>query len=185
MLAEKRKEMHQIKKETKKAEEGKQEQDKSTFLVRNNKLYINGQLQRKELLPPQPMDMFLNSSDKDRMAKIKFKLVQSQPTKDSQFTAYACVAESIEDMRWVYKWLFRENPEAYHISAAFCAENGSEAYQDDAEFGAGFRLLYTICDFKLLNVAVFIVRHYGGENLGPLHFTVMKNIAEEALSKLN
>lgn len=184
MYAEQKREMRQIKREIEKAEEGKAEQDKSTFLVRNNKLYVNGQLQRKPLTPPAPTDLFANASERENMSKFKFTSAQSKPTKGSQFTAYACVVEKMEDVRMAYKRLFRENPEADHISAAFSAGN-CEAYQDDGEFGAGFRLLNIIRSAKLLNVAIFMVQHYGGEHLGPIRFTLIKSTAEEALAKLS
>lgn len=183
-IAEQKREFRQAIKEMKKAEEGKDEQDKSTFLVRNNKLYINGQLQRKQLMPPKPADLFSPPSEIKKMEKIKMKSVQSQPVKGSQFTAYACVVTSLNEVHLAYKKLFRENPEADHIMAA-CATQGMEAYQDDGEFGAGFRLLYMIRESKLLDVAVFVVRHYGGEHLGPQRFTMIRETANEALAKLS
>lgn len=92
--------------------------------------------------------------------------------------------EKLNDVHLAYKKLFREFPGADHIAAAFSAE-GEEGYQDDSEFGSGYRLLNVIKDAKLLNVSVFVVRYYGGEHLGPQRFTVMKELAEEALHKIN
>lgn len=183
-LAEQRREFRQTMKEIKTLERDKEEQDKSTFLIRNSKLYINGQLKRKELLPPSPADLFACSSEIKKMKALKMLESKTKSAKSCSFKAYACITEKMNDVHLAYKKLFRENPEADHIAAAFNAE-GTEGYQDDSEFGSGFRLLYTIRDSRLLNVAVFVVRHYGGEHLGPQRFAVMKELAEEALYKLS
>lgn len=179
-LAEQKREIRQAIKETKRLEKDKDEQDKSTFLIRNNKLYINGQLKRKVLLPPTPEELFVNSSDRKSLADIKMYTSTRKPAKGCSFQAFALPTERLNDVQMAYKRLFREFPGADHIAAAFNAE-GEEGYQDDSEFGSGYRLLNVIREVKLFNTAVFVVRYYGGEHLGQQRFSVMKDLAEEAL----
>lgn len=183
-LAEQKREIQQVMKEIKNRESDKDEQDKSTFLIRNGKLYVNGQHEKKKLVPPDPQDLFVNDTDKKKMDKIVLSSSQRKPAKECYFQAFACVTEKVEEVRMAYKKLFRTFPDADHIAGAFSAE-GTEGYQDDAEFGSGYCLLYTIRDSKLTNVSVFVVRYYGGENIGAQRFAVMKELAEEALFKLN
>lgn len=182
-LAEQKKEIRRKIKQTQKLEENKEENEKSTFSVRGGRLYINGQMQRKKLLPPTPNELFVNKTERQRMEAIKIKLSESKPANSCRFTAAACVVDKMNDVHLAYKRLFREYPEADHIVAASIVE-GEGAYQDDAEYGAGHRLLNILRDYKLGNVALFVIRHYGGENIGSLRFTVMKEAAEEALLKL-
>lgn len=184
MMAEQKREYRQIMREIKKKEEGKDEQDKSTFLIRNNKLYINGQLKRKKLTPPSTDELFVNNTDRKKLANIKMVSSVQKSARDCSFQAFACVTEKMSDVHLAYKKLFRDYPGADHIAAAFNAE-GEEGYQDDSEFGSGYRILRSIQDIKLLNVSVFVIRYYGGENLGPQRFAIMKELAEEALYKLN
>lgn len=72
---------------------------------------------------------------------------------------------------------------ADHIAVA-CLIDGREAYNDNGEFGSGFRLLRAIKTSGLDNVALFMIRQYGGVNLGPKRFTIMTELAELALEKL-
>lgn len=103
--------------------------------------------------------------------------------KGSAFQAFACSADKMNTVHLAYKRLFREHPGADHIAAAFIVE-GDDGYQDDSEFGSGFRLLHVLKEAKLFNTAVFVVRYYGGEHLGPQRFTVMKELAAEAIYNL-
>lgn len=58
MLAEQKREIRQIIKEKKDSERDLDDTRKSKILVRNNKVYINGQLQRKLLQPPSIPQLF-------------------------------------------------------------------------------------------------------------------------------
>lgn len=182
-LAEQRREIRQNIRQVQKAEESKDENNKSSFLVRNNKLYINGQLKRKKIIPPQPKELFVCKSEKEKMDSLRIKYSQPKPANSSSFTGAACTVESMNDVYLAYRRLFREYPEADHIVAASSVQL-SEDYQDDGEFGAGYRMLNVIRDHKLTNVAVFVVRHYGGEHVGHMRFSVMKEAASDALEKL-
>lgn len=182
-ITEQRREIRQAMKDVKKAEENKDEQDKSTFLIRNGRLYINGQLQRKKLIPPTPEELFVCDSERKKMDSIKMVSSQRKSAKECVFQAFACSVTSMNDVHLAYKRLFREYPGADHIAAAFNVER-EDGFQDDSEFGSGFRLLRVITDARLLNTAVFVVRYYGGENLGAQRFVVMKELAEEAIYKL-
>lgn len=183
VLAEQRRENRQRIKQIQKLEESKSENEKSTFLIHNHKLYVNGQAQRKKLVPPLPCALFPGKTERDKMASIQMKYSQSKSAQTSSFSAAACTVESMNQVHLAYKRLFREFPEADHIvAAATCS--GEEMHQDDSEFGAGYRILNMIRDYHLGNVAVFVIRHYGGEHVGPMRFAVMQEVAEEALTKL-
>lgn len=71
MLAEQKREIRQIIKEKKHSEKDLDEALKSKILVRNNNVYINGQLQRKWLKPPTILQIFdISPEDHAKMKQI-------------------------------------------------------------------------------------------------------------------
>lgn len=180
-LAEQKREVRQIIKEKKDSEKDLDESRKSKILVKNNNVYINGQLQRKLLRPPTVAQIFdVSEEDRIKMKAIKIKYTQTKPLRNSEFMGAACVVNNMNEVHLAYRKLFLKYPGADHIMAGFsCA--GKQGYQDDSEHSAGFRILNTIKDSRFSNVAVFIIREYGGQHLGPARFTVIKELSEEAL----
>ena len=73
--------------------------------------------------------------------------------------------------------------DADHIVAAFINRN-SEGFQDDREFGAGHRVLATLKEQNSMNIAVFVVRRFGGKQLGPSRHDYFKQVTLEALARL-
>lgn len=181
MLAEQKREIRQIIKTKREEEKSLDDSQKSKILVKNNKVYINGQLQRKLLKPPTVDQLFdISQEEKEKMDKIKLKFTQPKPAKSNEFMGAACIVESMNEVHLAYRKLFLKFPGADHIIAAFSCE-GKQGYQDDSEFSAGFRVLNVINDTRFSNLAVFIIRDYGGEHLGPTRFTIIKELAEEAI----
>lgn len=184
LLAKKRREVRQIVKDKRAQEKGLNDSQKSAILVRNSKVFINGQLQRKVLIPPKPMDLFPEAEEQDKMDNIKLVFSKPASAEKCTFKAVACVAPRLNDVHLAYKKMFQLFPAADHIIAAFSSEH-TAGFQDDSEFGSGHRILKSIVASKLTEVAVFVVRDYGGEHLGPSRFKVMQQVAEEALYKLS
>lgn len=181
MLAEQKREIRQIIKEKKDAEASLDVALKSKILVKNNKVFINGQLQRKLLKPPTVAQIFeITEAQKTKMEAIKIKYTQPKSLRQSEFMGAACVVNSMNEVHLAYRKLFLKFPGADHIMAGFSCEN-KQGYQDDSEFSSGFRILNVIKESRFSNVAVFIIREYGGQHLGPTRFNMIKETAEEAL----
>ena len=70
---------------------------------------------------------------------------------------------------------------AYRIGRA---TNIKEGCSDDGEHGAGTMLLKMLQTTNATNVMVVVSRFYGGQNLGPLRFEVIKNCATRAIDLL-
>lgn len=180
LIAEQRREIRQIIKEKKSIEEHLPKEQKSKFLIRKGKVYINGQLQRRVLKPPTLQELFVDEKEQEKINRIKTPYVTTEPIKGSKFKATAVIVHSLNDVHLAYKKLFQDNPAADHIVAAFSAEH-TTGYQDNGEFGAGFRVLNVIQDHHFSDIAVFVIREYGGENLGPQRFIVIKELASKAI----
>ena len=76
---------------------------------------------------------------------------------------------------------------ANHIMCAYRFTGSGPLNQDcidDREYGGSRTILAYIKSKKLSNIALFVVRYYGGVHLGSDRFTIIKNSAKEAYEKL-
>lgn len=182
-LSEQRREIRQIIKEKKDSEKGLPKQQKSSFLVRNGSVFINGQKKRKSVKPPEFHKWFVDEAEQLKINKIRTKTVEDPPVKGSKFRAVSVVTPTLNDVHLAYIKMFQTYPHADHVVVAYSAE-GDLGFHDDGEFGAGYRILNIIKDSHLRDVSLFVIREYGGEHLGPARFDVMKSLAAKALEAL-
>lgn len=182
-MAENKREIRAAIKARQKIEQALDENSKSTFKVKANKLYINGQMQKKKLAQLSPQDLFSGIDERKKMQEIDMKYTRDKPFKTCNFRAAGCNVNTLEDLRLAYKRLHREFPHADHIVAAFCI-SGELGFQDDGEYGAGFRMQNYIEESKMGDLAVFVIRFYGGQHLGPQRFSVIKELTEEVMEKI-
>lgn len=90
----------------------------------------------------------------------------------------------MDEVRLAYIKMFQTYPGADHIAVAAMV-NREEAFNDNGEFGSGFRLMKAICQAQMDNIALFMVREFGGKHLGPRRFTIMTDLADIALEKID
>lgn len=181
-LAEQRRENRQNIKERKEKEKPIPKENKSTFNIKNGKLYINGQVKRKLLSPPSVLQLFPDEDQQKKIDNMRSKILRSKPESGSMFRITVFRPSTIDEARLAYIKLFQEFPSADHIAGTFCIGN-SKDYQDNGEFGSGFRLLKVLNDAGLDNIAIFMIRHHGGTNLGPRRFVIMTDLARAALDR--
>lgn len=88
----------------------------------------------------------------------------------SRFLAYAFPAATPEEFKEKLQWLKKEHPKAVHHCFAYRMglDNNNFRVSDDGEPGgsAGRPILGQIDSKKLTNVAVVVVRYFGGTLLG-------------------
>lgn len=178
-VSEQRREIREIIKECKDKEDELPRSAKSTFTVKADKVFINGQLQRKKITPPTVQNLFPDEKEQERIDQVKFKLFHTEPEHGSSFKAAVFSPTAMQDVRRAYVKLSQDYPTADHIAVA-CSVKGETAYQDNGEHGSGFRILRCIKQASLDNVAIFIMRHYGGLNLGPRRFTIINELSRVA-----
>lgn len=182
-LAEKRRENRQIIREKQKQEEHLDGKLKSTFLVRNNNVFINGQLQRKLVVPPTPDQLFLDPEEQERVNNMKLYYSDTKPYNHSEFTAVAVATPTLNAVHLAYIKLYQTHPYADHIVVAFDTEH-QQGYNDDGEHSSGYKLLQVLRDNRAADTTVFMIRRFGGVHIGPMRFTIMKEQAIKALRKL-
>lgn len=182
-VAESNREIREIIKVRRAKEEDLPQQARSSFLVRNNKVFINGQLNRKKIVPPSVEQLFPSDDLQKKINSSKLRTFRAKPEAGSIFRVSVFSPESMDQVRLAYVKLFQNNPSADHIAVA-CVVNGEEAHNDNGEFGSSIRLLRCIRDEAMDNVALFMTRQFGGVHLGPKRFNIMTNLAGLALEKL-
>lgn len=182
-ISEQRREMRQIINEQKKKEEDLPQGSKSTFVVRNDKLFINGQLRRKKITPPQIQQLFPDEKEQGEIAKIKMRFFHTQPEKGSDFRVAVLKTDSYDILHKAYIKMFQKYPSADHIAVASIIK-GEEAYHDNGEFGSGYRILRCLKQAKVQDTVVFLVRYFGGTHLGPRRFTIIMDLVNSALEKV-
>ncbi|CAF9943131.1 MAG: eIF2 kinase Gcn2p negative regulator [Alectoria fallacina] len=99
--------------------------------------------------------------------------------------AQACIARLLDTDKRAAK--ASHNISAFRIRALSTTESMSEVtYQDcddDGETAAGGRLLHLLRVMNVWDVLVVVSRWYGGVKLGPDRFSIINNVAREAVVK--
>ena len=139
-LAEQNREIRQIVRKQKSKEETLPMGERSQIQVQNKKVYIDGEEVVKLLLPPEPMELFTDNAETEKIDKIKLASSDVETEKGSVFQAFAMKASQLVDVKRGYVKVRQLNPSVTHVVAAYLGRN-KEAYQDDDEHGSGFRLL--------------------------------------------
>lgn len=106
----------------------------------------------------------------------------------SKFISYAVAVEDTEDIQAAYVKLKMKFADATHISCAFHLPGANtplnQDYIDDGEFGCGRVMLNTLKEEQYMNMAIFIVRYYGGVHLGNIRFDIFKKLATAVIKAL-
>lgn len=85
----------------------------------------------------------------------------------SKFYSYAFPVSSVEEFKEILDLLRRENPKAKHIVYAYRIGVNSKSTDDKEPKGtAGRPLLELLTKKNLNNVALIVVRYFGGSELG-------------------
>lgn len=183
-VSEQRREIIQIIKERKDMEQPLPKDSKSTFIVKNAKLYINGQLIRKKIVPPSVQQLFPDDKEQEKINSVKMRYFHTTPEEGSKFKIALMKTESFDDVSRAYIQLLQKYPSADHIAVAAVVK-GEDAFHDNREFGYGYRMLRTIKQSNYdNNIAIFMIRHFGGVNLGPKRFTIITDLVEAAIHKV-
>jgi uncharacterized YigZ family protein len=87
--------------------------------------------------------------------------------KKSRFIGYATQVSSEDEAKAFIAEIAREHPKARHVAFAYVLENTAKKSDDGEPRGsAGLPIYNVITRRKLLNIAVVVVRYFGGTLLG-------------------
>lgn len=153
------------------------------------RLIINDEPYRKAVSAPSARDL-LEPDEKLFDKADELDIVKgSKDAKDlSRFYSYAVAVKDFEDVQAAFLKLRLKFADATHISCAYRLPGvntpSNQDYVDDGEFGCGRTLLRVLKDEQFMNMAIFIVRYFGGQHLGMHRFTIFQNLARKAIKAL-
>ena len=183
--SEQRRETREIAKKAKKAnKEKKPGQPKDEIQIKDRQVFINDNIQLKPIYPPKVHELFPNKSEQDKIDKIKLYPSTQVEEDGSMFQAFTVKSQNTTEIKRAYVKVKQTFPHAQHVLMAFTSKNG-EGYHDDGEHGASHKVLKTIKDHfspALPSVAVFVVRVYEGQHIGPKRHTLIAKAVAESLT---
>lgn len=171
-----------------KENKAKPSNDQLSMKISRNRLRINNEPYNKKVKPPSAGEILRLERD-DIMQTNQSPTVygDSKLIEGSEFISYAVHVATVEQVRIAYRKLRMRYADATHISSAFRMDppNGplNQEGSDDGEYGAGRCLLGVLRDNNILNAAVFVIRFYGGKQIGAARFDAIKQLSTVALQK--
>ena len=155
--------------------------------IKNGQLAINNTPSKKLVHPPSPRDVLkATAEDKIRWAKTKTVTGNVILRGNCYFHGFSLCAGKIETIRDGYYKLREKFADARHIACAYRLPGRNFAvlqdYEDDDEHGAGRALLSMLVAADIFNRAVYVVRFYGGQHIGPAHFQAYVEAAQSAIT---
>lgn len=174
----------------KKIEEKKPIQQRRSIKVISDKILVGGEVVKSDVSTPQPYELFPSVEEQKKIDAISQKIKEDNPfyLNNSTFVGLAVKVKSLIDTNNAYKAVMQRFPYMDHVTMAY---NFKEADTDtikvgscdDLEYGGGACISKFLYENKLRNVAVFVVRRYGGIHLGYNRFKAIIQAATGA-SKL-
>lgn len=157
--------------------------------VQANKLLINDQPYEPPIKAPTVSEFLNLPPERKRIIK-ELHVVRGQQDlqQHSLFIGYAATISSSEEIDNLYFHVKLLNPEATHVMCAYKLSGSNfvdrQSMVDDGEYGGGRAILNLLNKSGAIDRAVFVVRYYGGIQLGTQRFKSIEKVAESALSQL-
>lgn len=168
------------------ANKKKDARNKLPLTVKHGELWCNNKPVEQKVKAPTPRQMLqLTEQEIDKYNAIKLIQGNQEDEGDCTFKGFAVSASDHDEVRNAYFKLKLMHGEATHIACAYQFNKVKPPYDqggcDDGEYGASRTLQQAIASAGVNNVAVFMVRFYGGKKLGPLRFELMRKVIDSAL----
>ena len=154
--------------------------------ITRKQLTVNNTTYRKLVEPPTAGTILLSSKeDKIRWNKVKIIPANVILKGKCRFHGFSVIAGKVDMIRDAYNKLRWDHADARHIVCCYRLPGRSfhllSDFTDDDEHGMGQTLLHMLMEAQIYNRAVFVVRYYGGEHLGPSRFQAYLDAAQSAI----
>ena len=161
--------------------------ERLTLNIVRGQLFIGADKYKKIVPAPTPRDLVnLEEDDRNRILDTEI-LAAPNPTEcgNCKFYGFTSMVENIQQVRDAYMKLRIQNGKARHIVCAYRLPHKNFAlysdFEDDDEHGAGKHLLDILENAGIYNRAIYVVRFFGGEELGSARFEAYKEAASNAI----
>lgn len=126
----------------------------------------------------------------NRLAMPYARLTHSEikTEKGSSFQGHSCTTKSLQEARAALDSIYQDthSSNATHVMYAYRITDAASdvvicGHNDDGEWSAGAQLARLLDSSGKNNTIVMVTRKYGGQDLGKLRFTLIENVAKNAL----
>ena len=161
-------------------------QSEKKFRFEGTSLIVEGDKVKPDLVPPKVNELINLSPEHERIlsAKHKYHGAEAHIVKGSSFFSYCFPIAKKGDVEEAYMWTRLNHLEATHVScrARIITSPGRylEIGCDDGETQAEIKIQEAITQNRLANVAVFVVRYYGGVHLNRDRLPTIYHVANKA-----
>lgn len=157
--------------------------------VTKGKLSINEEPYVKQVTAPTARDLLEPPEDLyDKADELDIVRGNSEEQGKSKFISYAVAVHDHMDVKAALLKIRLKYADATHVACAFRLPGANtpinQDYVDDGEYGCGRTMLKVLREEKYMNMAVFLVRFYGGQHLGVGRFDIFRKLARSAVSSL-
>lgn len=169
--------------------DAKPRDQRSVIQAVGSNILVDGELDKSEVSTPQPSQLFLDAESQAQIDEIQTLLVETQPevVKNSQFIGLAIHATDTAQVQRAYIAVAQRYPSSDHIMLGYALKEKGQLKAgscDDKEYGAGAKIRNLIFQKKARDVAVFVLRKYGGIHLGFNRFAAIESVASKAIELL-
>ena len=179
--AEKRKQFRQLRRDKKEKEWD------MDIKFKRNRLIVNNMIIRQKVKAPSAADILrLSEQERETLEHVKLVTGQLFSEKGSDYYTYIQRVKSVNDVRRGYLKSRFTHGDATHISCAYRLAKALGPFDqegvDDWEIGAGRTMLEVSKMKSVTNIAVFVVRYYGGCHLGNRRYQILENLTTDAVA---
>ena len=170
--------------------ENKQRETPLDIKMNHGKIIVNNTVIKPRIIPPTAKDTLqLSSQELEQIQAVKLIKGSEHTEKGSDFFVYVTKVKKLEDINRVYLKMRIKYGDATHISCAYRLDkpNGPFNQQsvDDTDYGCARALLDVMKDKEIDQLALFLVRCYGGVQLGSRSFEIFTQMAERGIHTWN
>ena len=158
---------------------------KKKVRVTGTKCFINGVVET-ELVQPPPPSKVVNRMQlySESIAEIPLVKTKTETRKGSTFCGYAVRAKMLNTVDMAYVKIRASHPFARHIMLAYNVADHKGSCEDGEWFG-DLTMKKVLDDSGLKNVALFMVRIAGEQQIGSQRFNVIRDLSQELITLLN
>ena len=163
----------------------KQPKDKIPVRVTGTDLYVNNKVKLGFIQPPSPGDVCQHKLHFNRELD-SFELIRTRPiTKEGNtFQGFTVRVSKLLGVSIAYSKVRIAAPKARHLMCAYNV-SGMKDSCDDGEDHAGLLIAKMIKTANLTNVAIFMARETGPDQLGARRFDIIRDVVKELFQLLD
>lgn len=171
-------------------ENKKPDKERREVKILGEHVIVGGEVDKQEIMTPQPFELFPGSQEQAEINAINQKIKEAQPgfARNSTFVGLALKVKSAEETNKAYKAVMQRFPFMDHVMLAYRFredQNIKIGHCDDGEHGGGAVISKLLHEQRCKNIAVFVVRRYGGIHMGFDRFKEITVAAQKAVDLLD